>query len=127
MQIHYHTAEKITIFQAFANARIRATSPTLSAKKSNYIDVHIQESAQARFASKLPCGSKVLFRLPLLHHKNGTFRRIISIRRLDCCEKKNALFVASRSDMYIVSLQQTVHSALLRGFEPCSATGSNFA
>ena len=32
---------------------------------------------------------------------------------------KNALFVVSRSDMYIVSIQQTAHSALLRGFEPC--------
>ena len=39
---------------------------------------------------------------------------------------KNALFVVSRSDMYIVSLQQTVHSALSRGFEPCYATGSSF-
>ena len=37
---------------------------------------------------------------------------------------QNALFVVSRSDMYIVSIQQTVHSALLRGFEPCSATVS---
>ena len=37
---------------------------------------------------------------------------------------KNILFVASRSDMYIVSMQQTTCSALSRGFEPCSATGS---
>ena len=37
---------------------------------------------------------------------------------------ENTLFVASRSDMYIVSLQQTACSALSRGFEPCSATGS---
>ena len=34
---------------------------------------------------------------------------------------KNALFVVSHSDTYIVSMQQTVHSALLRGFEPCFA------
>ena len=33
-----------------------------------------------------------------------------------CCRRE--------SDVFIVSLQQTVHSALLRGFEPCSATGS---
>ncbi len=37
---------------------------------------------------------------------------------------KNALFVVSHSDTYIVSMQQTVHSALSRGFEPCSAPGS---
>ena len=37
---------------------------------------------------------------------------------------KNALFVVSRSDMYIVSIQQTVHSALLRGFEACDVPGS---
>ncbi len=37
---------------------------------------------------------------------------------------KNILFVASRSDKYIVSMQQTTCSALLRGFEPCSATES---
>ena len=34
------------------------------------------------------------------------------------------LFVVSRSDMYIVSIQQTVHSALSRGFESCSAPES---
>ncbi|MBQ4497472.1 MAG: hypothetical protein II973_08220, partial [Spirochaetaceae bacterium] len=33
-----------------------------------------------------------------------------------CCRRE--------SDVFIVSLQQTVHSAILRGFEPCSATGS---
>ena len=37
---------------------------------------------------------------------------------------KNALFVVSQSGTYIVSIQQTVHSALSRGFESCSATGS---
>ena len=37
---------------------------------------------------------------------------------------KNALFVVSQGDTYIVSIQQTVHSALLRGFEPRFATGS---
>ena len=31
-----------------------------------------------------------------------------------CCRRENGLF--------IVSMQQTVHSAILRGFEPCSAT-----
>ena len=35
---------------------------------------------------------------------------------------KNTIFVVSRSDMYIVSIQQILCSALSRGFEPCSAT-----
>ena len=52
-------------------------------------------------------GAECVHRLPVLFCKSGTFRRIISIPRLDCCEKKNALFVVSRSDMYIVSIQQT--------------------
>ena len=51
--------------------------------------------------------------------KTDAFRRFNSIRRLSYSEKKNALFVASRSDRYIVSMQQTVHSAISRGFEPC--------
>ena len=34
---------------------------------------------------------------------------------------KNTIFVVSRSDTYIVSIQQILCSALSRGFEPCSA------
>ena len=37
---------------------------------------------------------------------------------------KNTIFVVSRSDTYIVSIQQILCSALSRGFEPCSAPGS---
>ena len=34
---------------------------------------------------------------------------------------KNTIFVVSRSDTYIVSIQQILCSAISRGFEPCSA------
>ncbi len=47
--------------------------------------------------------------------KTDAFRRLNSIYRLGYCEKKNILFVASRSDTYKVSMQQTVCSAILRG------------
>ena len=47
--------------------------------------------------------------------KTDAFRRLNSIYRLGYCEKKNILFVASRSDTYKVSMQQTVCSAISRG------------
>ena len=40
------------------------------------------------------------------------------------CGSKTFCLLPSRSDIYIVSMQQTTCSALLRGFEPCSVTES---
>ena len=57
----------------------------------------------------------VRFTLLDLMHKGA--RELNGVQKCSVCCRRE-------SDVFIVSLQQTVHSALLRGFEPYSATGS---